>query len=51
MQILLFPPIIIHESGHGDENNTNPSIPSVEMRTLAHTINTKHHSPARVQSL
>lgn len=51
MQILLFPPIIIHKSGHGDENNTNTIIPTVEMHTLAHTINIKHHSPARVQSL
>lgn len=53
MQILLFASIIIHKSGHGDENNTNTIIPNVEMHTVAHTINIKHHSSvfARVQSL
>lgn len=53
MQNLLFPPIIIHKSGHGDENNTNTIIPTVETHTAAHKINIKHHSPvfARVQSL
>lgn len=53
MQNLLFPPIIIHKSGHGDDNNTNTIIPTVETHTAAHKINIKHHSPvsARVQSL
>lgn len=53
MQILLFASIITHKGGHGGENNTNTIIPTVEMRSVAHTINIKHHSSvfARVQSL